>query len=230
MDILIATPAFGGMVHADFALSLARSVGELTLRRIPHTVLCIGQESLINRARNHFARHLLQSGSDRLLFIDADLSWSPEQLLTILESDQLVVGGTYPLKSLPIRYNFNPLATDAAYFEDNDRSAASLERWGMTHANTRGEAAVQHVPTGFLMIRRTVFERLTSIAEPYQSLDPNTGKTMDYHNFFPVRVREGVLQSEDWGFCDLCREAGIPVMLNYKVRLPHIGTFTYSAS
>jgi hypothetical protein len=105
----------------------------------------------------------------------------------------------------------------------------ALKKWGENEASPSGEVAVRHVPTGFLMIRREALEQLIPHVEAYESFNGRTGKVEHYYNFFPIRVQGSVLESEDWAFCSICREHQIPVMMNYKVRLSHQGSYTFKA-
>ena len=187
----------------------------------------IDNESLIQRARNQCATFALENNYDRLLFVDADISWEPNDLVLLLNSTHAVIGGTYPTKCIPPFINFNPLKEhiDQHFSGTFDRSIEAFRKYREICANKNGEVQVMHVPTGFLQINVKVLEKLSKVVETYIS---GRDQKMRY-DFFPCRVRNGVLESEDWGFCSLCRDNGIPVYLQTKIILSHTGTYEFKA-
>jgi hypothetical protein len=82
-NILIAIPAYGGMIHFKTSEALRVLDWELTKLGIPHTFRYLGNESLITRARNWFANLALIGKEENgkpfthLLFVDADIIFSP---------------------------------------------------------------------------------------------------------------------------------------------------------
>lgn len=209
MRILIATPCFGGQLTTQYLGSALQTVHGFMSDDISHAFYLLDNESLIPRARNKCAQYALDKGYDKLLFIDADMVWKYEDVQRLLKSEHKIVGGTYPLKMYPIKLNFNPLP---------EAKVESLPE----------EVEVRHLPTGFMLIDRSVLETLIDEgAESYTTLDAVTGQTVECHDFFPVGVKEERYLSEDWGFCELARSAGFKIYLNTKVILGHIGTHQY---
>ena len=228
MKLLIATPAFGGLISTGYGKSAIQTKELLMKNNINVHFYFIDNESLIQRARNQCATFALKSKYDRILFIDADISWEPNDLVKILNSDKAVVGGTYPTKCIPPYINFNPLMKDIdTHFPNQfDRSMDCFTKYKEVCADKNGEAEVMHVPTGFLQIHISVLEKLSKVVEQYKSGKDNETR----YDFFPVKVRNGILESEDWGFCSLCRDNGIRVYLQTNVVLTHTGTYEFRAS
>lgn len=231
-SILLATPAYGGLLHSKYVKSLVSTCNELAFRGIVHGLYIIPNESLISRARNRCAAFALKRGFERMMFIDADLGWKPEDMDAILNSDKLVVGGTYPLKQFsPRRLAYNP-AHDTRIPEGiRQRSLEELEYLRDHHADrASGELRVRHVPTGFLMIQCSVLERLQQFVPDYLHDDSGDGSLEKQYDYFPVRLRGKTYESEDWAFCSLVREhLDCGVWLNTRVVLTHTGTYTYTA-
>jgi len=227
MKLLVATPAFGGFVSTGYTKSAIQTKELLLKNNINVHFYFIDNESLIQRARNQCATFALKNKYDRLLFIDADISWEPDDLVHLLNSNKAVVGGTYPTKCIPPYVNFNPLLEDIdKYFSAGfDRSFETFKKYRENCADENGEVKVMHVPTGFLQINVKVLEKLSTLVETYRN---GRDGEMRY-DFFPCRVRNGVLESEDWGFCSLCRDNGIPVYLQTKIILSHTGTYEFKA-
>lgn len=226
MRVLLATPAYGAVVSAPYAQSLHQTVAGLIADGVDYGVYMLSNESLVQRARDRMATHALEEGYDRLLFIDADVRWTYPQVRRLLDAGEPVVGGTYPLKRLPLQLNFNLLPEDRAF---EDRSPAGLERLRRERADPRGLVRVRHVPAGFLCVSREALQTLRERADTYRSECPGS-EGQRLVNFFPVGLAHGRLLSEDWMFCELCAGAGIPVHLDTRVVVEHVGTFVYGGS
>ena len=226
MKVMIAAPAFGGMVTAGFAHSLHQTTTALRAAGIDYSVVFITGESLIQRARNSLATQaLLDRTIDRIFFVDVDLSFTPQQFIDIATSRRRVIGGTYPVKGFPIRMNVNYLESEREF---NGTSPEEFAAFARARADGANEAQVRHAPTGFLSIHRVALEALADRVGTYQVRFPSSGEVETHYNFFPVEVRDGQLMSEDWMFCQLCRDAGIPVYLNVSAVLPHTGAYTFT--
>ena len=221
MKLLIATPCYGGQITANYFISMTETIYGLVADKIPHAFYTLANESLINRARNRCAQALLAGPYDTLLFIDADLRWKYSDVRALLRSERDIIGGTYPVKDHPIQLNFNPIHEQSENLPGRDRSPAGFSRWAGQYSDSKGEVEVRHIPTGFLRINRSVFEDLKSYVPTYYE-----GDTL-YWDFFPTSVRDGVLESEDWGFCSLARDNGHKIHLQTKVILGHIGSYEF---
>jgi hypothetical protein len=165
------------------------------------------------------------------MFIDADMAWRAEDLDLILRSGKEIVGGTYPIKSLPITLNLNPLPGQTDEFgEKRDMNAFLQYRHKYADAKTK-LIEVAHIPTGFMCINVNVFRSLVTRGkvEPYVTYQPDTGELKEYHDFFPVRVVSGRYESEDWAFCSIARSAGFKVYLHGNVICGHLGNHLYRA-
>ena len=85
-SLLIATPCYGKLVGEGYLHSLLASIDLLRQHQHQVKVYTLGNESLITRARNNIVAYFLSSSFDRLIFIDADISWQPQALLQLLNS------------------------------------------------------------------------------------------------------------------------------------------------
>lgn len=204
MKVLIATPAFGGQLTTNYFLSALATRDLLHQHRVQHAFYTLSNESLIPRARNKCAKFALEHHFTHLLFIDADIEWKPEWVLQLLASEHPIIGGMYPIKMLPIKWNYNAL-------EESDEDIIE----------------VKHLATGFLKIDVSVFQKLTTHTPQYKSYEPAAGETKIYYDLFPSGEFNGEYESEDWGFCRLARQAGFPVMLDKRIKCKHVGSFVY---
>lgn len=229
--LLIATPAYGGLVTTPYLLSLLDTYTYLIKNKLVDEVQVhtLSNESLISRGRNKCARYALLNGYDKMLFIDADMAWRAEDVELLLRSDKPIIGGTYPMKCFPVTLNFNPLPEGNDTFGTR-RQQDNYFEFIKKHASLNGEVEVKHIPTGFMLIDTKVFLSLASggkVAE-YETFQPDNNTVEKFFDFFPVRVKDGKYESEDWAFCSIAREAGFPVYLQTKIVTAHVGTHIYA--
>ena len=235
--ILIATPAFGGLVTTQYLTSLLDTIAQFLIQGVPHSVYTIANESLISRGRNRCAQYALEHGFDKLFFIDADIGWAWPDVARLIKTDKLVIGGTYPLKQLDPMLNYNPMpeTIDACMekLKTKDTILRSPEELLVLSemANDRGELEVRHIPTGFMIIDTRVFKSLQPHVPSFKMRDTENFQEKTYYDYFPVRVRDGVYESEDWAFCSLVREhLDCGVWLNTNVVTTHTGVITYTGA
>src|SRR5712671_2830895 len=98
----VATPCFGGQVASIYAGSIfhlqraVRSKSNIDLK-----VLMRDGDALITRARaNLMTLFLDDPAATHLLFVDADIGFTPEQVFRLIESGADVVAGLYPIKRI----------------------------------------------------------------------------------------------------------------------------------
>lgn len=228
MKVLIATPCYGGLLTHEYVSSLIETQKYLIHESIEYGTCLLANEALIGRARNKCAKMAIDHGYTHLFFIDADISWRYAQFKRILGGKGRVTGGTYPMKTLPIALNFNPISEDAHYFESR-KSEENMVRF----VKEKGEEIkVRHIPTGFLKIEVSVFKELAErkLVESYKELDITSGDKLQNHDYFPTQVKNNILESEDWAFCSKCNDAGIDIIMNGTVIVNHTGSYTFKTS
>ena len=89
---------------------------------------------------------------------------------------------------------------------------------------------VSKTGTGFLLIKRHVFEKLNAhpAVKPFNN-DIGLPKELDpfMKTYFDTGVREGRYYSEDWAFCENWRDLGGDVWIDRRVLLKHTGTYVF---
>jgi hypothetical protein len=207
----ICMPCYGGMLTEQTFMSFVKWSNTCRQLGIDWTVETMTNESLISRARNTLsAKFLTTPGSTHLMFIDADIGWEPWHLLALINRDVDVIGGLYPMKSLPVKWCVNGIP---GVVEGDD-----------------GLVEVSKTGTGFLLIKRHVFEKLNEhpAVRPFTN-DIGLPKELDPHmkTYFDTAVREGRYYSEDWTFCENWRDLGGKVYVDKRILLKHVGTYTF---
>ena len=164
-------------------------------------------ESLITRGRNNLmAKMLTNKLATHLMFIDSDIRFEADSIFKLLDADKDLIGGLYPVKGYPIRYVVN----------------------GMPEPVVEGDVEeVRHLGTGFMMIKRHVFE--TMIAKwPEKKFRDSIGVGKKYEPYMYALFEtcldsNGDYMSEDWYFCDKWRELGGKVYAHKGILLSHTG-------
>jgi len=101
----IAMPCYGGMLTESTFMSFIKWANTARQLGIDWTLETMVNESLISRARNTLtAKFLDMPDATHLFFVDADIGWEPWHLLVLLNRDVDVIGGLYPMKTMPIKW------------------------------------------------------------------------------------------------------------------------------
>lgn len=224
---MIGTPAYGGLVYTRYLNSIIETLALCRQENIEVTVMTLENESLITRGRNAIANEVIQrTDIDKLVFIDADISWEPAQFVKLVKSDKLLIGGTYPVKSLPLCLNFNPPLEHLDLFSKR-KTVAELK----AYAEKYGEGDIVemlHVPTGFMCIDVNVLHLLKTKVRSYVQWDIHKENQLIVYDFFQINVRDRYYESEDWFFCSLAKDFGVSVFLDASIIVDHTGTFTFT--
>lgn len=227
--IFLATPAYGGILYHTYVHSIVETYDWVGKEQIPLALYLLANESLITRARNRSVAEFLKSGLQKLLFIDADITWTAKDIWRLYYSDKTVISGTYPLKRLPLLLNFNATKEDhEKYFSDGFKSQENYLRFSRERASSTGEVEISQVANGFLMIDRKVFEDMKPLVEYYEQYDFGLNRQEQHWDFFGCGPYKGNYESEDYRFSRIAREAGHSSWLNVNTILDHTGTYTFS--
>jgi hypothetical protein len=207
----ICMPCYGGQLTESTFMSYIKWSNTCRQLGLDWTIETMTNESLISRARNTLvAKFLNNPDSTHLMFIDADIGWEPWHLLVLLNRDVDVIGGLYPMKTLPIKWVVNG-------FEGAEEGADGLQE-------------VSKTGTGFMLVKRHVFEKLKShpAVKPFNN-DIGLPKDLDQYlrTYYDTAVRENRYYSEDWTFCENWRDLGGKIWVDKRVLLKHTGTYVF---
>ena len=208
-------PCYGGQLTESTFMSYIKWSNMARQLNLDWTVETMTNESLISRARNTLtAKFLHTKESTHLMFIDADIGWEPWHLLVMLDAQKDVIGGLYPMKSLPVKWCVNGIP---GLEEDPNSPLVEVSKTG----------------TGFMLIKRDVFEKLNAHpAVRTFANDIGLPRELDQYmkTYFDTAVREGRYYSEDWTFCENWRDIGGQVWVDKRVLLRHTGTYVFDGA
>lgn len=92
MKILLASPILG-RPEAEHAEAVAATMATFVRDGVGFERFVVHGESLIHRARNSIAHRFLASECTHMLMVDADMAFTPEDVLMLARSGVDVVGG-----------------------------------------------------------------------------------------------------------------------------------------
>jgi hypothetical protein len=234
--VMIATPMYGGMCTGQFMAGVIQTINTLQTAGIQTYFVQLGNESLITRARNELTRIFLEHNLEYLMFIDSDIGFNGEAVLSLIKADKDIACGIYPKKEV------DWVAVERAAKEGKtnlqDYSGSFALNFDATigqelNADATGCVEVRHGATGFMLIKRHVFEQLSDKVPTYR---PSTIKDVNGNylkpetkEFFATSIDEsGCLLSEDYHFCEIWRKHGGKIHANPSIKLEHVGTYIYS--
>lgn len=227
---------YGGLCYGAYAASVVAFTRLCDKNGIGADVFTLTNESLIQRARNSLVNMFLQTDYTHLLFIDADIGFDAEHAFRMIMTDKDVVCGAYPRKYL----NWSKMHTCA----QSGGSVQQMVHEGLEHVvnfigedrrppiDEQGCVEVEYSGTGFMLIKREVFEKLKPIVDIYLC-DAEVSGAISVndviHEFFYVEKEPKTkrLLSEDYAFCRLWRTNGGKIHVAPWVNLAHIGTHVF---
>lgn len=225
INLFIATPMYGGMCHGDYSLSLIHLLDELKQNNIKHHFNFLYNESLITRARNVLAHEFLLKDYTHLLFLDADVVVNPKDVLSLFEQDKDLIGGIYPKKHIDWRRIHSAVnlgcPVDCLSMEASEYAFNVFDGEDPRIHDPKQLMKVKNVATGYMLIKRTVFEQMKTDTETY--IDNNVFAGQRVHNFFDTCIDNDNLLSEDYYFCKKWTDLGGEIYIAPWARANHIG-------
>lgn len=228
MHLVIGTPMYGGMCCSEYVQSILALKD--AMQQHDHKVTCVflGNESLIQRGRNTLAWHFLNTDATHLLFCDADQKFKPADVAKMIKADKDIIVGCVPMKGI----NWDRVRRGALRLHPNLSQLTGifnineLEGHSMTDPNEPFQ--IKHGGSGFMLIKRDVFEKLKPHVETYSSTGVSLPKDTRIYNFFQVGVKDDLLLSEDYYFCDKYREIGGTIWAAPWCEIGHFGSYLFN--
>ena len=250
--VIILTPCYNSSMYVTYTESLLQTMFMCKDMGINATVHFCRNDSLVSRARNNLiAKAMSIPTATHFLFIDADITWSPFDILKLLVADKPIVGGIYPIKN----YEFDKLVSNPNAiseilarknksqlkdaFSNKDYLQTNMVRYNINHSSNMMEiennlTKVKHLATGFMLIKRTVIELMSKAFPQTKYVDDVgflSGKENDFaFALFDCGVEDGHYFSEDWMFCHRWQKMGGSVYADITINLDHTGIETYKGS
>jgi glycosyltransferase involved in cell wall biosynthesis len=181
--------------------SIEASVPLLDAAGIEHQMVNEVGNPYISAARATMLRKALDAKADTIVFIDHDLSWNPQDLLTLAQTEGDVVAGTYRFKSDDVSYMSTIHSTHDGY----------------PIVREDGAIKAKLVPAGFLKVTDKAVDRFMT-AYPELCYGEKYRQSVDLFNH---GAHEGVWWGEDYAFCRRWEAIGGDIWLVPDLQLDH---------
>jgi hypothetical protein len=253
MDVLrkrklfLAVPMYGGSCMGLFAKSVADLTAMFAANGLELRSYFLFNESLITRARNYCVDEFMRSDCTHMLFIDSDIGFDPRDIVAMMalqsdESDYDVLAGPYPKKT--ISWEKIKLAVDKG-IADTDPNV--LEKFvgdyvfnpksGNGTIRIDEPVEVSEVGTGFMMTRRSAFEKFRDTYPQYYYKPDHVRTehfdgTREIMQYFQAEIDPESKRylSEDYWFCQKLAQAGGKIWYCPWMKLSHVGTYIFGGS
>lgn len=235
--VFVATPMYGGACFAPYVTGMLDTLETLANNNYTLMFSAIANESLITRARNELTRQFLTTNAEYLLFIDADIKFLGQDVLKLLQADKDIVCGLYPKKvvdwervDIAAKQGLTNLKDYASTYVVNTAPYKEDEKIPSNFV-----IEIKHGGTGFMLIKRHVFEMLAPHVKEYvvSTIPRRDGmESPRTKEFFTTKIEESTdyLMSEDYFFCDLWRRHGGKIHADLSINLSHMGAYEYSGN
>lgn len=205
LSVFIAMPVKGD-IPPETVIALIDTLDALRLKGIPHRYeMFIG--GTICGARSMATAKFLSTDCNRLLFIDSDIVWTPDDVIRLLamSTEMEIVLAPYPSRHEPVQFFIK--------CQDN-----------RIPVNEHGCAEIDGAGLGFAIINRVV---LSAMSEQAPVIEYMTQPAMPH--VFQFAVSDGQFRGEDIKFCTDAKAMGHQCWLDPTIVLGHIGKKSFSA-
>ena len=235
-SIFVATP-----VHSECSIHYTQALIELQKlcfsKNIPVTFQLM-KSSLVTQGRNLCVASFLESNLTHMLFIDSDIYFHAESIIKMIEKDKDILSIPYPLKSIMWDKALERIKAGQIKTMKDLKKAFNTYPMKLHNNNNvdivDGVMEVTHSPTGCMMIKRSVFDKMIK-AYPDKGIVQKTvinGQYVDkpnMWNFFDC-IHDPVTKTylgEDFSFCKLWTDIGGKCHAYIMDPIVHIGEHSY---
>lgn len=231
VSLFLSTPCYGGLCLEKYFESIIKLQVLMMQKGYKLTIDTTENESLVHRARNvSVGRFMQKTEAEYFMFIDADVHFDPESVIALLESGHDIAVACYPKKTI-----MWDQAAEAIKNEDprpmHFLTSSLVVNFGKTQLSVENNfIEVLDGPTGFMVIKREVFERMEKHYPELQCKNDHANRDFDeYCAVFdcmidPVSKR---YLSEDYAFCRRWQQMGGKIHAHIGTTLGHVGNLTF---
>ena len=238
--IMVCTP-----VHSDVSMHYCQAVLKFQQECMQRKILVsftLMKSSLVTQGRNLCVAEMLNHPDHytHLLFIDSDIDFQGKTIFTMLEKDKDVISCVYPMKTFDWDKAWRRTTTKHRAINSADDLKNSGYTFPVKVENPEkiqvddGVAKVTHAPTGCMLIKREVIEKMMKKypeLEIYQPtiINGNTEKKDNMFNLFDTLHDPSTKRyfGEDFGFCQRWSDMGGEIHVYLKDYITHVGEYSY---
>ena len=187
--ICIGIPS-NGQIRTRTVFALTRMI-----KNLPFNYDVLTHESCyIHNNRNRLVQRAIEGGYSHILFLDSDMYFEKDALERLLARDKDIIGADYNYRELPLKGVMKTVDYDGNIINEDYPD---------------GLKKVAALGTGFLLIKTSVFDKLT---QPY---------------FFYEMDKGEVVLGDDMWFCDKALKAGFDIWCDSLIKVFHLGEYFY---
>lgn len=236
MKLFLSTPCYGGMCLDKYAVGVLKLHQALSMKGWGFLYDTIENESLVHRARNVAVARFLQTDATHFMFIDSDIDFAPEGVVRLMESGHDVAVACYPkkvvmweqvqegIKNNPDKHNPPPIMASSLVTNFGESRVIQVDK---------GFCEVLDGPTGFMCIKREVFEKITEKFPELWCKNDHMNKDFDeYCAVFDCMIDPVTRRylSEDYAFCRRWQMCGGKIYADIFNVLGHIGNLPFNSN
>jgi len=237
--IFLGMPMYGGMLTENTMHGLLQLQQWSMAKGVGMRVQTMGNESLITRARNTIVSMMMDQKdyvATHLLFIDADIGFSAQNIERLLCADKDVVCGIYPRKHVHFE-KIREVLKENPNASDDEIEVKSLG-YNLNFDDPKnvqmenGFCKVSEAATGMMLVKREVFRTMMKKfpERKYQSDQIINGQSFSSDNCYDLFAvgpyetngKKRYL-SEDYYFSRLWQECGGEIWADVAMPLTHFG-------
>jgi hypothetical protein len=237
--IFLATP-----VHSEASIHYVQSLLGFQQRCLMSNILVsfsLLKSSLVTQGRNLCVNGMLEEKDKytHLLFIDSDIEFKFETIMKMIQADKDVIACPYPLKHIDWQKVHKRIETKGNM--EHELLSKQGYTWPIKLEGkesieiVNGVAEVSHAPTGCMLIKREVFEKMMK-AFPEKRISQPTilnGEQVEkeyFYNFFDTYHEPETKRyyGEDFGFCKRWTEIGGKCHILVDEYITHVGEYRYT--
>jgi hypothetical protein len=203
-DVIIATP--GSMLCCNYVQSLAETLSALAERGLTYKyVNCQG--SPVNVARERVMAEVEKYSYNKVIWIDSDIGFTPEDIFKLYDSDKDIITGTYLLAD-GILTTIGPLPQDRKPGQGEFKKQEVLKLNKVMKVHSAG--------FGIIAMTSKVFPR---IPKPYFQLLNNVIKNGSGKDIY-------ISLGEDISWCLKAQDVGFDIWFDPTILVNHMKTNT----
>jgi hypothetical protein len=236
--IMVCTPC-----HSEVSMHYTQAVLKFQLECMKKNIMVsfsLLKSSLVTQGRNlcvaEFLNH--KDNYDYLLFIDSDISFKPETIFKMIDADKDIIACPYPMKMFETDKMWKKIKeTDMVKSEKDLLSSGYMYpiKIGKNELIVdKGVMEVTHAPTGCMLIKRNVIDKLIAKHPELEIYQPTVinGKETKKENFYNLfdTLHDPETKryfGEDFGFCQRWTDIGGKVYVYVMDHISHIGDHEY---
>jgi len=228
----LSTPCYGGMCLQKYAESILNLQILAAQAGVQLYIDTLENESLVQRARNvAVGRFMQKSNADYFMFIDADIHFDPASVIRLMQSGHDLSVACYPKKFV----DWNQAANAVKKGDERSMemlSASLVVNFGAHKVEiVNGFAPVLDGPTGFMVIKRSVFQQMEKKYPELNCVNDHQNRDFDtYHACFDCMIDPDNRRylSEDYAFCRRWQQMGGKIYADTQTTLGHVGNLPFN--